>query len=62
MRDLFNGTCDFCQRFRAHCARVRLRDNEQRMKLCGLSTACADCRRQLKGQYRLDARHVGRES
>ena len=60
MKALFNATCSFCGYFRPRCATIRLRDKGKRMKTCGTSVACEQCREKLRGKYVVDARHTGR--
>ena len=51
MKTPFNAICDFCERRRPRCAYIRLCSQDRRMKICGLSVACEDCREKLKGRF-----------
>ena len=65
MKALFNGTCSLCRGFLPRCSQVFVwLDGKPHVFLSGVavprqgpSVLCPSCRRECRGQYRLDARH-----
>lgn len=66
MRNLFNGTCDQCEErdgkakaFKPRCAVVAVRGcNAYGDRDTRVQTLCEECRRRIKGLYRLHPQHT----
>jgi hypothetical protein len=48
---MFKSTCEFCEKLKPDCTRIRLKYLGTRLKLCGVSIACRDCREKMKGKF-----------
>jgi len=67
MKALFNSTCDQCRRFRPRCATVVIDHNyiiaaaaptgSGDSRDHGERTLCEDCRKQLRGKFKLHPQH-----
>jgi hypothetical protein len=62
MRGLFNATCWICGIFKPRCAAILLRGGAGRDSADVTGAArdvCEDCRKDIRGRYRLTERHKG---
>lgn len=56
---LFNGACDECKHFRPRCATVEW--TPPRAGKPALAVLCDECRKALRGRFRLHERHQGKK-
>lgn len=57
VKNFFNGTCANCEKFKPRCANVKRPSGERGYKEWWRHVLCEDCRKILRGKYRLAEEH-----